>query len=539
METKEKIVLPINLSMNPYTGPWTFSEAGHLLRRCLFGPSFSQVSLAVSNGLDSTVNSLLSTPSFSDPITFSSNESVAPFGTSWVNSVYPSSGTAQTNTQNARNESLAAWTMNRIHHQSFSIHEKMCLFWHNHFANEATSDARATFDYFRLIQTFALGNFKQFAKEMTINPCMLVFLNGTLNNKYSPNENFSRELLELFTIGKGPQIGEGDYTNYTEHDIAQGAKILTGWVVQDFLSTSVSNTSSVFMPELHDTTDKTLSTKFGNASIPNANENEYSNYIDVVFEQLETAKFICRKIYRWLVNYELTDIVESTVIAEMADTLFSNNYEILPVLDQLLKSEHFYDISVRGSIIKNPIEFIYSVFNSTLSDFNYDLETNSTIYLQCYWLNMALGMNYLAPPSVGGWTAYYQEPTFSKLWANSSYIKLRFDFVSYVTLWGGINVNGNQFQVNHLTFLNQLSNPSDATQIIEDMALLFCPKGLDETKKIVLKTLLLNGLPDFEWTLQYNEYLADPNNPTFSDPIKQRIALVLDQLFKQPEFQTI
>jgi hypothetical protein len=81
--------------------------------------------------------------------------------------------------------------------------------------------------------------------------------------------------------------------------------------------------------------------------------------------------------------------------------------------------------------------------------------------------------------------------------------------------------------------------PSDPTQVIEDMVLVFCPKGMQEEKKIALKTILLNGLPDFEWTLQYSEYIADPDNPVVADPVKQRIALTLDSLFKQPEFQTI
>jgi uncharacterized protein (DUF1800 family) len=339
---------------------------------------------------------------FTFPLTFNNGESVASQGQTWVNSVYPANQAAKITTHDARIQSLGAWLMERVNQQTFSIHEKMCLFWHNHFANEATFDARAVFDYFRLIENRALGNFKTLVKEMTINPNMLVFLNGTQNNKFSPNENYSRELLELFSIGKGPQIGEGDYTNFTEEDIRQGAKILTGWVIQDFQSETVANTSSVFTPILHDTTDKQLTSKFGNALISNADENEYSNFIDVIFQQPATARFICKKLYRWFVNYDMTDEVENTVVNEMAQTLVSNNFEILPVLEQLLKSEHFFDLSLRGTIIKNPLEQVFSIFNATHSVPNYDLTTNYTIYLNCYWLSTNLGMNYLQPPSVGG-----------------------------------------------------------------------------------------------------------------------------------------
>jgi hypothetical protein len=150
-----------------------------------------------------------------------------------------------------------------------------------------------------------------------------------------------------------------------------------------------------------------------------------------------------------------------------------------------------------------------------------------------------LGQDYSKPPSVGGWTAYYQAPSFSRLWANSSYIKLRFDLSDYVTLAGGIDVQGNKFGVDHFAFLNSLSDPSSAPAIVSDMITVFCPKGLDLIKQATLKAILTNNLPDFEWTLQYNEYIADPTNVTVANPVKTRVALTLSQLFKMPEFQTI
>jgi uncharacterized protein (DUF1800 family) len=539
MIPKEQVELPVSLSMTPYAGPWTKDEAAHLLRRTLFGPTFLHINETVQQGLDTSVNNLLAVPDFTYPLTFLPEETITPYGESWVNQVYPSDPTLAQYHENARRDSLGAWLIGRINTEGFSIHEKMCLFWHNHFANQASPDSRATFDYFKLIQTHALGNFKQLVRDMTVNPCMLYFLNGFQNNKFSPNENYSRELLELYSIGKGPQIGVGDYTNYTEEDVLQGAKILTGWTVKGALSDTENFVTAVFNPELHDSSDKQLSSKFANEIVANSNETEYLNYIDIIFEQTATAKFICQKIYRWFVNYDITEEVNNTIISELAQTLITNNYEIIPVLNQLLKSEHFYDVSLRGTIIKNPLEEIFSIFNATSSYPYNDLNVKSRLYLNCGGIAAALGMNGLVPPNVGGWPAYYQAPNYSKLWANSSYIKLRFDFASYVTLYGGLEVDGRRFAVNLLGFLDGLSAPSNATQIIEDMVLVFCPKGLSVDKKTNLKTILLNGLPDFEWSVQYAEYIADPTNPTFSDPIKQRVALTLDQLFKQPEFQTI
>lgn len=539
MTPEEQVETPVSLSLAPYTGPWTKDQAAHLLRRTMFGPKLAQINAAVTNGLDMTVAQLLAIPTFTQPLSTSPNETIATFGTTWVTSVYPSNSIAAQDTQNARNESMAAWLMERINLEGLSIFEKLCLFWQNHFAAESTFDARATYNYYNLIRTHALGNFKQFVKDMTIDASMLVFLNGAQNNQFSPNENYARELLELYTIGKGPQIGEGDYTNYKEEDIMEGAKILTGWTIQDFMSSTVGTPSSYFDPVLHDTTTKTLSTHFGSAAVANSNQNEYANYIDIIFQQNEVANFICRKIYRWFVNYDLTSTVETTVIAEMAAQLITENYEVLPVIETLLKSEHFYDLSVRGAIIKNPLEYVFSMVNATYTVPTYTLDVNYKMYLNIFWATGALGMSYLTPPNVGGWTAYYQAPNFSKLWINSSYIKLRFDFGSYLTIWGGINVDGNTLPLNHLDFLDGLSLPSDAPQVIEDIVTVFCPKGLSTTQKTVLKFVLTNGLPDFEWTLQYNEYLANPGDQTYSDPVKQRVALTLDQLFKLPEFQTI
>lgn len=537
MIPQDEVVVPVSLSMDPYTGTWTKELAAHLLRRTQFGPTFQQIMDATTAGMDATVAQLLTLPDVDPPLTYHPDEAVAAQGTTWVNSVCPASNQALT--ENARLLSMVGWMIERINTEPLSIREKMCLFWQNHFAAEYTFDSRASFNYLELIRTHALGNFKQLVKDMTVDPCMLLFLNGHSNNVFSPNENYARELLELYSIGKGPQAGPGDYTTYSEQDVHEGAKILTGWMAEGFLSTTATTTYSTFYPQLHDATTKTLSSHFGGETIADAGANEYKNYIDVIFEQPALAHFICRKLYRWFVNYDLTATVEDTIVSVLAQTLIDNDFEILPVVEQLLKSEHFYDIALRGTIIKNPLEFIFSLLNSTHSVPNFTLSTNYQMYQSIYYLSSTNGMNYFKPPSVGGWTAYYLAPAFTKLWANSSYIKLRFDLIAYLNFYGGITVGTDKLGINHLAFVNGLSLPSSAPTVIEDMVTVFCPKGLSATNKLILKTILTNGLPDFEWTLQYNDYIADPNNTTVSDPVRIRIALTLDRLFKMPEFQTI
>lgn len=526
-------------SMTPYTGPWTKAEAGHLLRRLTFGPTNQQILDAVTNGMTATVTSLLQIPAISPPLAYHPDETIVSFGTTWVNAVYPTNAGDAQLVENARLFSLGAWLMERINTEQSTIAEKICLFWQNHFAASASLDSRATYDYLELIRSQALGNFKQLVKDMTINPNMLLFLNGATNTLYSPNENYAREFLELFTIGKGPQIGAGDYTNYTEDDVAAGAKIFTGYIVSGLRSDTATSVTANFTPILHDTSTKTLSYHFGGATIANNGANEYSDYIDIVFQQDEVARFICRKLYRFFVNYDLTATVETNVITEMANTMIANNYDVLPVLQELFSSEHFYDIAVRGALIKGPLDTVYSMMNSTESTPTFDLATNYDMQLAMYFFAETMGQGYAAPPSVAGWPEYYQEPSYYKLWVNATHIKSRFDLSNLMTVYGGLPVNGNNWDINALQFLDNLSMPGDAPTVIDDICDVFTPKNVDAVQKLILKAILTNSLPDFEWTIQYNDYLANPGNTMYSDPVELRVKLVLARLFQMPEFHCV
>jgi hypothetical protein len=125
------------------------------------------------------------------------------------------------------------------------------------------------------------------------------------------------------------------------------------------------------------------------------------------------------------------------------------------------------------------------------------------------------------------------------MWVNSTTLKLRFDVGTFVTILTGIPVNGEFYKVNSLGFLDNLSAPDDPVAVINDIVDVFCPKGLSPTQKLILKSILTGGLPDFEWTIQYNEYLADTGNPTFSDPVRIKVEQVLYRIFQMPEFHVM
>lgn len=539
MPENEPVAGGVSLSLTPYTGQWTKAEAGHLLRRATFGATNEEILNAVANGMNATVTSIMQIPAIGDPLTFHPDEAIAAQGQTWVNSEYPTNPVDVQTTVTARQFSMAGWLMDRLNNETLTVAEKICLFWQNHFSATPGGDSRATYDYFALIRTYALGDFKQFVKDMTINPNMLLFLNGATNNVFSPNENYARELLELFTIGKGPQIGPGDYTNYTEDDVAAAAKILTGYYVSGALSDTATTVDAVYDTILHDHTTKTMSSKFNNAVIPDNGANEYADLIDVIFLQDEVANHICRKLYRYFVNYDLIPSVESTVIAEMANTLIVNNYQIGPVLSELFTSEHFYDISVRGALIKGPLDALYSMFNCCGSSPSFGLATDYEMQLNVYFFAEVLGQAYATPPSVAGWTAYYQEPSFSKLWVNATHIKTRFDVALWLTLGTGVPVNGDNWKINALTFVDGLSNPYDAPTVIQDITDVFCPKGVSLAQSLTLKAILTGGLPDFEWTVEYTDYQNNIGNPTYEDPVRLRVESVLARLFQMPEFHTM
>jgi len=532
------------MSLSPYTGQWTTAEAAHLLRRTLVGPKVDQINTAVTDGMLTTVSNLLTVPTLEDPITFSADELYTSLGQTWINDPLAVNSDPTIFQQNvaARNRSLLAWSSQRLYLNSdFSIAEKMTLFWQNHFAVELTNEPRANYRFFSLLYNNCLGNVKQLVKDVTVEPAMLLFLNGNSNTLYSPNENFARELLELYTIGKGAQIGPGDYTNYTEQDVAEGARIMTGWQLSTYNATSLPLVAPYFNAFLHDTGTKTLSAAFNNAVITDNAAQEYADFIDVIFTQDECAKFICRKLYRFFVNSEIDTTIETTVIDELANTLVTNNYAISPVIQELLTSQHFYDITYRGAIIKSPAEYMAGVYKSVGAPLNYDIQSNGEILTTVYYITGGAGMDYFAPPNVGGWTAYYLAPAFSRLWINSAYIKTRFDLSDWITLYNGPSASssGLNFENDAMELLNSIAtvtNAADPNNVVQQLEILFACKPYGPSQFAGLKSILTNGLPDFEWTIQYNDYLANPGDPVFSEPVENRVRQVLSYIFKSSEY---
>ncbi|RMD73270.1 MAG: DUF1800 domain-containing protein, partial [Bacteroidetes bacterium] len=521
------------------TGPFGYAEAAHLLRRTTYGPSHQQIKDAVAAGLEATVAQLLADEPMPDPPVNPDFEEDpwVPVGETWVDKPYPQPPNVAVG---YRRRSLLAWQIERYLTEGTSAREKMTLFWHNHFVVEAAvvGDPKFLYRYITLLRTNAFGNFRELTKQITIDPAMLRYLNGNQNTNTAPNENYARELLELFTIGKGPQIGPGDYTNYTEDDVIQIARVLTGWRDRGYFSINPDvEVQSFFQANRHDTGDKQLSYHFDNLVISNNWENEYSDLIDIIFSKAEVARFICRKLYRWFIYYDITPQAEADVIEPMAQMLIDNDYELMPVLETFFQSAHFFDMLNVGPMIKNPIDFIMSVFKPFGVEFPQELSARYRALIRTNRLLDPLQMVPFGPPNVAGWPAYYQEPAFYRIWISSSTLPVRQEFTDAIIQPNGIGVGGgNRLRIDVLALVQTLDNPSDPNALIEELAAFMFPQPLTDAQKGYLKEVLIPGLPDYEWTVEYSEWAADPTNEDLAAPVDAKLRNLLQVMMAMPEF---
>ena len=522
----------VNASLAPYTGPWGIEQAAHLLRRTTFGPTYAQIQQAANDGLQTTLAQLFADQPLPDPpIYFNfNNDPGAGLGETWVNA--DTNPTIQ-GLNGARQVSLRVWHFGLLYNAGVSLREQMVLFWHNHFVTADINDARQSYQYINLIRENVWGNFRDLTKAITISPAMLVYLNGNQNSAVAPNENYSRELLELFTIGKGDLAGPGDYTNYTEEDVVQMAKSLTGWISRDRNDPQL--VKSTFVPQRHDTSTKQLSARFNNAIIQDAGDQEYSNLIDLIFQQDEVARFICRKLYRWFVHYTIDDSIEVDIIEPMAQLLIQNDYNIQPVLKALLESEHFFNVEEFGCKIKNPVDFTFSLVNSFELSYNGDIIAQHLFWNTIYRAIIPLEMVIYDHPSVAGWKAYYQEPQFYRIWINSASLPVRMNIL--MILINGYRLRGQDVKIDVLDFTSKLDNAIDPNTLIAEFVSILFPRAITDEQVVYLKEVLIPGLPDFEWSVEYSEYLADPSNEELKNAVESKLRSMLLAMLSMSEFQ--
>ncbi len=532
----------VQSGIQPYTGSWTSNEVLHLLRRTLFGAQKEDVDFFSGMNMGQIVDHLLNIPSsvpapplktYANSTTPGDPDAAIPQESTWV--------TINTNDggiEGQRIQSMKSWWIGLMIGQDRNIREKMVLFWHNFFATETNEIQRGIFCYQHnaTLRANAVGNFKSFVRSVTLDPAMLVYLNGYLNTKAAPDENYARELQELFTVGKGT---DGASAPFTESDVKEAARVLTGWVVD------VNTNTALFSIGRHDINNKQFSAYYNHTVIAGrtgvtAGSLELDDLLNMIFSKPEVAMHVCRRLYRWFVYYEIDAATEANVISPLADIFRNNNYDIIPVLSALLKSEHFFDVLNQGCLIKNPVDQVagicreFSIFFPAASDVagNYFMWQ----YLQA--VTNVLQQNIGDPPSVAGWPAYYQRPQFHELWINSDTLPKRSQFCDIMNASGYTRM-GRNIKIDHTIFAASMPDPGDPNKLIQDSIQYLLTLPLTQTSMDQIKRdILLSGQStDGYWTTAWNTFVSNPGNTTNTSIVKSRLASLYQYLMRLAEYQ--
>lgn len=530
-----------NSGLNPYTGPFGTNEVIHILKRTMFGAAKGDVDYFKTKTLSQAVNELLTVPllpplppvkNYANPASTSDPDSGVAAGTTWVNT-----NTNDGTVNSQRITSFKSWWMGLMINQNRNILEKMVLFWHNHFATETTDIGRAIWCYQNnaILRKNAVGNYKQFVKDITLDTGMLRYLNGYLNTNTAPDENYARELQELFTVGKGIDNGSPPYS---ESDVKAAAKVLTGWTVNNTTNTSFFNATK------HDSANKQFSSFYNNKVITGRSgatgANELDDMLSMIFATNDVAVYICRKLYRWFVYYDVDPTTEVNVIIPLAQIFRNNNYEIKPVLDTLLKSEHFFDVLNQGCQIKSPLDMNVGLCREFSVVF-----PPSTDYVNAYFMwdyirsqSGNMQQNIGDPPDVAGWKSYYQAPQFYEIWINSDTLPKRNQFTDILAN-NGFTRNGKNIKIDFIAFARSLPNPGDPNELINDSLTYLFRLPLSQTSRNQLKTdILLSGqTQDYYWTDAWVAYIANPGNTANATIVKNRLRDLYQYLMKLAEYQ--
>ena len=453
--------------------PWNARRAAHLLRRAGFGGDWAAVASAMASTPDAIVDALLAAPASAPP--------PGPWTTQPPFAQFNDQARAQYTTWMRDTQE---WWFSRMVSPADMLREKMTLFWHNHFVSEFLT-VYVTQQMYRqnqLFRQYAFGDFRELTAAVTIDPAMLVYLDGNDNRAGNPNENYARELLELFTLGVGT-YGSGE-AHYTEHDIVELSRALTGW--------RVNGLEPEFRPARFDNGEKTI---FGTTAVFGLAEGT-TNVIHHIFEQIDTdhgrrraAVFLCEKLYTWFV----ASAPDPEIVAGMAETLETSAWNVGPVLRQLLTSEHFFEENVMGALIKSPIDFTAGAITAfdlapTMARQNTSLaRPDQHDPLMVLWY---LSQRLFYHPNVKGWIG-------GREWLSSATVPLR---IRYAKFWIEPISGSLTYAFDPLAFVRSLSDPDDVNAVIDDAIALLLPVPVSARERENLKSTLLGGGMDYEWS---------------------------------------
>ncbi len=384
---------------------WDYSAAAHLLNRAGFGGTPEEIAQLHGLGLEGAVDSLLQPPEetldvashpWSEPIDLREKRTQLR-----ELKAKPAEQKARRKEmrqeQHSELQDLRFWWLSRMMATRAPLREKMTLFWHGHFATSAqkVKSAYAMWRQNALFREQALGHFPTLLKAVSRDPAMMIYLDLQQSKKDHPNENWAREVMELFTFGIG---------NYSEADVKAGARAFTGYRIDP------ARQEFHFAAAQHDETAKTFLGQTGNLS--------GDDVLDLIVAQPACPKFIGRKLWRFFVE----DAPAPATIEAMGGLLRKHGFQIRPALRDVFRSEEFYAPAVRRTQIKSPVQFL--VQSSKL------LETSLPPAPACEGALRSMGQMLLAPPNVKGWDG-------GKSWVSTATLLFRYNFANYLLNWRG------------------------------------------------------------------------------------------------------
>jgi uncharacterized protein (DUF1800 family) len=539
--------------LSPYTGVLGNRLAAHLLRRTTFGPTKAQILDFATKTPAQALSALLTFNAITTkPLDWDAN-------LTWVDTLPPPYEPPYV-TEDEHLGHLIGWTLDNFRTDN-TLRSKMILFLHQNFIVDRDAwYSNDFYDYLKLLEFYSFGSYKVLAKKMCLDNRMNTYLDGYLNLSTNSNENYAREFLELFTIGKGPQVGAGNYTTFTEDDVKAAAKVLSGYVwapsnTRIDADTGIRNCFYAYYR--HNTENKTFSASFQSKVITGGTTDvgmiaELNEFVNMVFDQLATAKNICRKLYRFFVHRNITSEIETDIITPLAINLKANNYNLSIALNQLLSSKHFYDLDDAnstnnkiGGIVKSPID----LWLGAMRYFNLNPHTTvgatpKTIWRDFYYYNIYYQylinaeMYIFRPPTVAGYAGYYSAPKYDRNWFDSASITVRYYLGKNLlenkqypyNPWGAYGL-----QLDIVTWVkNNISNPSNGEVIVDELVNFMLPEIPDASRKAYfLNQSLLGSLSLMNWTTEWNNYISTNNNTV----VKLRLELLLKTIMYSQEYQ--
>ena len=571
----------INKTLSPYTGNFGDAQKKHLLKRTMVGYASRHLKDLEGLSLDEAIDKIFTFHELGEPYNNYYHELPpeaykekygvddvdpgSPFISRPYIERYGNNNFSEFQGQE-RKDAIYTWMYHSMYAQPTSICWKLFIFLFNLTPTlDFHSIHKMIYSYIHLIYHGSFRNYRDFIYDLTLEPYMLEYLNLQLSQKETPDENYAREVQELFTVGKRP------FSKFTEEDVQQAARVLVGWRSKFWDENAMSEgwrPVIEFQPWNHDISDKQFSEFYGNKLIlgreGEAGSEELGEFIDMIFETDEAAIYLSRRLFQFFVYPVLSDYIEENIIRPLAEEMRSNGYNLAETLKTLLKSEYFFSDELFNSVIKSPHDFSFSVIkeldilngpmwawvHDEQRDYNAEFSEDSSFFGEnlenpdfrifkffrnMNWQTQNQGMSIFNPPSVSGWPAYYQDPVYDLFWLNSVTIKARRTFTQQCTQWGIYLYDNINLRFSLEQLINSFVNIESLDSFVNELSDRFLGGPIPEDSLTRIKnTVLGEAFNENHWTEEILSYRNNPSRDTYNS-LRNKISYFMDLIFQLNE----